>query len=56
MNYQPSPGRYAQMEYRRCGDSGLKLPAVSLGYGTTSGLLTTTKIAETLFLQPSTAA
>lgn len=31
MNYQPSPGRYAYMEYRRCGNSGLKLPAVSLG-------------------------
>ncbi len=31
MNYQPSPGRYAHMEYRRCGNSGLKLPAVSLG-------------------------
>lgn len=31
MNYQPSPGRYATMEYRRCGNSGLKLPAISLG-------------------------
>jgi L-glyceraldehyde 3-phosphate reductase len=31
MNYQPSPGRYAGMEYRRCGNSGLKLPALSLG-------------------------
>ncbi|MDB5252912.1 MAG: L-glyceraldehyde 3-phosphate reductase [Flaviaesturariibacter sp.] len=31
MIYQPSPGRYAGMEYRRCGNSGLKLPALSLG-------------------------
>ena len=31
MSYQPSPNRYESMEYRRCGNSGLKLPAVSLG-------------------------
>lgn len=31
MNYQPAPNRYEKMEYRRCGRSGLKLPAVSLG-------------------------
>ncbi len=31
MMYIPSPERYAQMPYRRCGVSGLKLPAVSLG-------------------------
>ncbi len=29
--YSPSPDRYASMPYRRCGKSGLKLPAVSLG-------------------------
>ena len=29
--YLPSPDRYASMPYRRCGRSGLKLPAVSLG-------------------------
>src|SRR5207248_3370351 len=27
----PAEGRYAQMTYRRCGRSGLQLPAVSLG-------------------------
>jgi L-glyceraldehyde 3-phosphate reductase len=27
----PSPDRYATMDYNRCGRSGLKLPAVSLG-------------------------
>ncbi|RPD45929.1 L-glyceraldehyde 3-phosphate reductase [Hymenobacter sediminis] len=31
MPYQPSPTRYSSMQYRRCGRSGLKLPAVSLG-------------------------
>lgn len=31
MSYTPNPGRYNQMEYRRCGKSGLKLPALSLG-------------------------
>lgn len=31
MNYQPSPERYRTMEYRRCGNSGLKLSALSLG-------------------------
>ena len=30
-DYEPSPARYDSMEYRRCGRSGLKLPAVSLG-------------------------
>jgi L-glyceraldehyde 3-phosphate reductase len=29
--YAPSPDRYDAMQYRRCGRSGLKLPAVSLG-------------------------
>jgi L-glyceraldehyde 3-phosphate reductase len=31
MQYTPSPARYNAMEYRRCGKSGLLLPAVSLG-------------------------
>ncbi|MFD0749625.1 aldo/keto reductase [Mucilaginibacter calamicampi] len=31
MSYNPSTGRYQQMEYKRCGASGLKLPRVSLG-------------------------
>ncbi len=31
MSYTPSTERYANMEYRRCGRSGLKLPALSLG-------------------------
>ena len=31
MNYLPSSERYKNMQYRRCGKSGIKLPAVSLG-------------------------
>ena len=31
MDYTANPERYGRMEYRRCGNSGLKLPAVSLG-------------------------
>ncbi|WP_316741899.1 L-glyceraldehyde 3-phosphate reductase [Pedobacter antarcticus] len=31
MNYLASPSRYTQMQYRRCGNSGLKLPVISLG-------------------------
>jgi L-glyceraldehyde 3-phosphate reductase len=31
MPYTPDPTRYDSMEYRRCGNSGLKLSAVSLG-------------------------
>ncbi len=31
MAYVPNPDRYNRMVYRRCGNSGLKLPAVSLG-------------------------
>ncbi len=31
MSYLPDANRYNSMEYRRCGNSGVKLPAVSLG-------------------------
>jgi len=31
MSYQPSSTRYDTIQYRRCGNSGLKLPALSLG-------------------------
>lgn len=30
-NWTPDPDRYEKMKYNRCGHSGLKLPAVSLG-------------------------
>jgi L-glyceraldehyde 3-phosphate reductase len=31
MTYEPAPDRYDRMVYRRCGRSGLLLPAISLG-------------------------
>lgn len=31
MSYIANPNRYEQMTYRRCGRSGIKLPAISLG-------------------------
>ncbi|RZL44553.1 MAG: L-glyceraldehyde 3-phosphate reductase [Pedobacter sp.] len=31
MTYQPSASRYQNMQYNRCGNSGLKLSAISLG-------------------------
>lgn len=31
MPYRAAPSRYDRMPYRRCGNSGLKLPAISLG-------------------------
>ena len=31
MEYLAKEDRYDKMEYRKCGESGLKLPAVSLG-------------------------
>lgn len=31
MSYSPEQGRYNEMQYRRCGNSGLMLPALSLG-------------------------
>jgi L-glyceraldehyde 3-phosphate reductase len=31
LDYRPAPGRYDSMTYRRCGRSGIQLPALSLG-------------------------
>ncbi|MGD9328363.1 MAG: L-glyceraldehyde 3-phosphate reductase, partial [Cyclobacteriaceae bacterium] len=31
MNFTASKNRYNEMVYRRCGSSGIKLPAISLG-------------------------
>ncbi len=53
MIYQPSPARYAAMEYRRCGHSGLQLPALSLGlwhnFGTTDNFDNCRSIVHTAF-------
>ena len=34
--YRADGGRYGTMAYNRVGQSGLRFPAVSLGFGTTS--------------------
>jgi L-glyceraldehyde 3-phosphate reductase len=53
MNYTPSPDRYERMAYRRCGRSGLKLPAVSLGlwhnFGDDTPHQTKREICQTAF-------
>ena len=51
--YVPAPDRYASMAYHRCGASGLKLPAVSLGlwhnFGDTARYDTMRTIVRTAF-------
>jgi L-glyceraldehyde 3-phosphate reductase len=32
MSYRAAEARYSTMQYRRCGDSGLRLPVISLGF------------------------
>lgn len=53
MVYQASPDRYQKMEYRRCGASGLKLPAISLGlwhnFGDTTLVETSRKLLRHAF-------
>lgn len=51
--YTASPHRYEKMKYNRCGKSGLKLPAVSLGlwqnFGYGSDFATAEKMVRTAF-------
>ena len=51
--YEPAPDRYEQMTYRRCGRSGLDLPAVSLGlwhnFGDSTPISTQREILRTAF-------
>jgi L-glyceraldehyde 3-phosphate reductase len=53
MVYSASPARYASMQYRRCGNSGIKLPALSLGlwhnFGTTDNYENCKSIIYTAF-------
>ena len=39
MNYAPAEDRYNKMTYRKCGNSGLKLPAISLAFGITLAVI-----------------
>lgn len=51
--YTPNEKRYEQMEYRRCGNSGVMLPALSLGlwhtFGTITPFATQQEILRTAF-------
>ncbi len=51
--YKPNPQRYDAMLYNRCGKSGLKLPAVSLGlwqnFGDQTSLVNARKMLHTAF-------
>lgn len=53
MAYIPNADRYSQMEYRRCGNSGLKLPLLSLGlwhnFGDTNSAERMAQLCETAF-------
>jgi L-glyceraldehyde 3-phosphate reductase len=53
MNYQPSLERYNNMEYRRCGNSGIKLPAFSLGlwhnFGNVNNFENSRELIQTAF-------
>lgn len=53
MSYRADENRYHKIEYRRCGNSGLKLPVVSLGlwqnFGHTSALENSRKILRLAF-------
>src|SRR5438445_13332422 len=53
MSYVAAADRYAKMEYRRCGRSGLRLPPISLGlwqnFGATRPLETSREIVRRAF-------
>ena len=51
MNYIPSAQRYESMSYRRCGKSGLKLPAISLGLWHNFGNITPFETQQKLLRQ-----
>jgi L-glyceraldehyde 3-phosphate reductase len=48
MTYIPNPSRYKNMPYRRCGKSGLMLPAVSLGLWHNFGAIDRLENARTI--------
>ncbi|HEX9513209.1 MAG TPA: L-glyceraldehyde 3-phosphate reductase [Puia sp.] len=48
MTYIPDPARYKNMPYRRCGKSGLMLPAVSLGLWHNFGAIDTLENARSI--------
>lgn len=51
MSYKPSPSRYDTMTYNRCGNSGLLLPAISLGLWHNFGAIDDFKNARNIVRQ-----
>ena len=51
MAYQADSNRYQQMTYRRCGRSGLKLPAITLGLWHNFGELTPLEVQRNIVRQ-----
>lgn len=53
MNYSPNTDRYSEKQYRRCGNSGIKLPLISLGlwhnFGKIDDLENCNKVLQTAF-------
>jgi L-glyceraldehyde 3-phosphate reductase len=48
MTYTPNQNRYASMQYNQCGQSGLKLPAISLGLWHNFGSVDSFKNAQSM--------
>ena len=48
MSYQPASDRYEKMQYRRCGRSGILLPAISLGLWHNFGNITPFGVQQSL--------
>lgn len=48
MSYVPASDRYSSMSYRRCGHSGVKLPAISLGLWHNFGSITPFVIQQSI--------
>ena len=48
MNYAPASSRYDNMQYRRCGRSGLLLPAISLGLWHNFGAVDSFQTAQSM--------
>ena len=51
MHFKPSDSRYQNMKYNRCGASGLKLPALSLGLWHNFGNVDSFEIMENLIIR-----
>lgn len=56
MSWHPYTGRYENMQYRYCGKSGLRLPALSLGLWHSFGHVQALDSQRALLRKPSISA